>query len=489
MKHRKMESRSPDIVRVRFAPSPTGFLHVGGARTAIFNWLFARHTGGVFLLRIEDTDVARSTKESEASLLADLEWLGLDWDEGPVKGGAFGPYRQSERIEMYEGAANDLAGRGLAYPCFCSDELLEQKKQAAVARGQSTHYDGTCRGLTPERIEEQRRSGAPESVRFKVPEGKVEFADLIRGKVTLDTSMVGDFVILRSNGLPTYNFAAAFDDHHMKITHVLRGEEHLSNTLRQTLIYRALNAEPPAFGHVPLIVAEDRSKLSKRHSASSVGDLRERGFLPGAVVNYLALLGWSHPEEKEHLTREEMIASFSVERIGKAAAAYDLRKLGWMNGLHIRSLPLEEWVTIAKNRLPEAITRRFDDGEQRDILAVLQDKVETLADLGHMTDVFGEDVSYDDEAKAVLRTESSHRVLAALQSELASAAEEWTAPAFKAAMKQVGKKTGEKGQDLFFPVRAAVTGKLHGPDLARVAAIKGKDAVERLIALAVRGVD
>jgi glutamyl-tRNA synthetase len=476
-----MNSKNGDKVRVRFAPSPTGYLHVGGARTAIFNWLYARRTGGVFVLRIEDTDVERSTRESEESLLEDLRWLGLDWGEGPDAGGDYGPYRQSERLDMYKAAVDAFVASGLAYPCFCTEEELLHKKDAAVKAGRPPHYSGTCRGLNAEQIEEKRSAGAPEAIRFKVPVEEIVFDDLVRGSVAMHTDMVGDFVILRSNGLPTYNFAAACDDRAMGITHVLRGEEHLPNTLRQVLIYRALGADPPAFGHLPLILAEDRSKLSKRHGASSVDELRTAGFLPGAVVNYLLLLGWSHPEEKEKLTRDEMIESFSLGRVNKSAAIYDPKKLTWMNGLYIRDLTLDEWVGVATPFLPEAITSRFGEDDQREILDILHEKVETLDQLAAQTAIFLDDVECEDEAKEVLGQESSREVLAALAKEFDSMADDWSPDNIKAAVKKIGKDTGHKGKELFFPVRAAVTGNLHGPDLARVTAVKGKPAVMKLI--------
>lgn len=479
-------SHEGNRIRVRFAPSPTGYLHVGGARTAIFNWLFARRAGGKFVLRIEDTDVERSSAESEASLLADLKWLGLDWDEGPDRGGSLGPYRQSERLAMYRAAAGKMVEQGLAYPCFCSEEALAGKKEAAAEAGKPSHYDGTCRRLTAAQVDDLRRRGTPEAIRFIVPRDTVVFDDLIRGRVALDTGMVGDFIILRSNGLPTYNFAAAHDDDAMEITHVLRGEEHLSNTLRQILVYRAMGARPPVFGHVPLILAEDRSKLSKRHGASSVGELRNRGYLPGAVVNYLALLGWSHPEEKEELTTRELIESFAVERINKSAAVYDPRKLGWMNGLYIRKLPLDEWVEAAGRYLPSPITKRYGGDEQREILDLLHNKVEVMEQIGGLAGVFEDEVVYDDEAREVLNGTSSAAVLEALRRVAEEAAGDWSAENVKAMLKETGKLSGVKGQDLYFPVRAAVTGVLHGPDLARIIAVKGKESLLRSIERAAR---
>jgi glutamyl-tRNA synthetase len=472
-------------VRVRFAPSPTGYLHVGGARTAIFNWLYARHTAGTLVLRVEDTDVERSTRASEASLIDDLRWLRLDWDEGPGAGGKYGPYRQSERLDLYKAVAASFVERGAAYPCFCTDEELQQKREVAMAAGRSPHYDGTCRGLEPAQVEAKRAAGAPEVIRFGVPEEAVVFDDLVRGRVALHTDMVGDFVIIRSNGVPTYNFAAAHDDHAMEITHVMRGEDHLSNTLRQILIYRAMGADQPVFAHVPLILAEDRSKLSKRHGASSVEDLRTRGFLPGAVVNYLALLGWSHPDEKEKMSIDELIESFTIERISKSAAVYDPVKLTWLNGLYIRDLSLDDWVGAATPYLPAEISGRYDAEGQREILAILHEKVERLDQIAQHTGIFLDDISYDEEARDVLAQEASRELLAALTGELEPLANDWEPESIKAAFKGAGKAMGIKGKDLFFPIRAAITGRLHGPDLARVTAVKGQPSVLKLIERAI----
>lgn len=468
-------------VRVRFAPSPTGFLHVGGARTAIFNWLFARHTGGALVLRVEDTDVERSTKESEASLVDDLRWLGLDWDEGPEVGGPYGPYRQAERLDRYRALAGSLLDRGAAYPCFCTDEELTLKREAATAAGRSPHYDGSCRSLSAGQVKEKRAAGLPEAVRFRVVEGAVVFEDLVRGRVALQSDMVGDFVIIRSNGLPTYNFAAAHDDHAMNISHVIRGEEHLSNTLRQILIYRAMDVQPPAFAHVPLILAEDRSKLSKRHGASSVEDLRAKGFLPGAVVNYLAMLGWSHPDEKEKLSVDQLIDAFSIDRISKSAAVYDPVKLTWLNGLYIRDLNLDDWVRVASPGLPAAIAARYDAAKQRELLGILQEKVERLDQVAQHTSIFLDEIAYHEDARETLAQPSSREVLTTLAAELGALAGDWEPEAVRAAFKRTGKATGMRGKDLFFPIRAAVTGRLHGPDLARVTAVKGRASVLGLI--------
>jgi len=468
-------------VRVRFAPSPTGYLHVGGARTAIFNWLFARSHAGTFVLRIEDTDIDRSSGESEASLIDDLRWLGIDWDEGPDCGGSFGPYRQSERLNRYRAEADKLVETGIAYPCFCSDELLASKRREATKKKIAPGYDGTCRSLTAGEIEAKRKQGQPEVVRFRVPDAVIGIDDLIRGTVELATDTVGDFVLLRSNGMPTYNFAAALDDHAMGITHVLRGEEHLPNTLRQILVYRSLDAELPKFGHLPLILAEDRSKLSKRHGASSVGQLRELGFLPAAVVNYLVLLGWSHPDAKEILSSAELVENFTLDRVNKSAAVYDPKKLTWVNGRYAHAMPLDDLFPIADPFFPDFIRDTYPEETRKNILGILHDSVETLGDLPEHSLPFRSPPDFEKEAAEVLGVPASETVLAALKAALEGGPESLTPGDFKSMMKGVGKETALKGKDLFFPVRAALTGSVHGPDLASVAALKGKPVVLELI--------
>ncbi len=468
-------------VRVRFAPSPTGYLHVGGARTAIFNYLFARHNGGKFILRIEDTDAERSTEESERSLIEDMRWLGLDWDEGPDVGGPHGPYRQSERHVLYRQVADQLVAGGVAYPCFCTENELELKREEAIAASRAPQYDGTCRGLAKEQVAAKRAAGIPEAIRFHVGEGVVRFEDQVRGSMELSHDMVGDWVILRSNGLPTYNFAAAVDDQRMAITHVIRGEEHLPNTLRQIMIYDALGERPPVFVHVPLILAEDRSKLSKRHGASSVGDLRDSGYLPEAAFNYLVLLGWSHPASKEVMPRDEMVKSFTVERIGKAAAIFDRNKLQWMNGQYIRKLPLDTLCALVERYMPDDLRAGYDEGTRREIVAILQDSLNTLADLPQRAHIFEARVSHDEETRALLATEDARRVLADMVKRLREFSGDFTPDAFKAMILAVGQDTGLKGKDLYFPIRGAMTGSVHGPDLTRVAAVKGRETVLRLL--------
>jgi len=316
-------------VRVRFAPSPTGTLHVGGARTALFNWLKARKEGGKFILRIEDTDLARSTRESEESMIADLRWLGLDWDEGPDVGGDFGPYRQSERSHIYKECADKLIAEGHAYPCFASEEELEAQRAEAEAKGENFVYPGTWRDADPKTVEEKIKNGDPYVVRFKVPPGaRVEINDLVRGQVGWDAeAMVGDFILLRSSGVPVYNFCVAVDDATMGITHVVRAEEHLSNTLRQGLVLEALGYRMPTYAHASLILGEDRSKLSKRHGATSVDQFKREGFCREAMINYLAGLGWNDGTDKEIYSVPEVISAFSIDRIVNSPSMFDMQKL------------------------------------------------------------------------------------------------------------------------------------------------------------------
>ncbi len=334
----------PGPVRVRFAPSPTGTLHVGSARTALYNYLFARHLGGSYILRIEDTDVARSSSEHERSIMADLAWLGLEWDEGPDIGGDFGPYRQSERSAagLYAHAAQRLLDEGKAYYCFCSQERLEEQKARMLARGEMPKYDRRCAALEREEAAARAAAGEPATIRFRVPETAIEVTDIIHGRTDFSSGVIGDFIIMRSDGGASYNFAVVVDDIAMAITHVIRGEDHLTNAARQVLVFQAMGHEPPAWAHHSLIMGPDGAKLSKRHGATSVGDFRGMGYLPSAIINYLALLSWSPAGEREKLSKEEMVGEFELQRVSKSPAIFDLQKLNWLNGLHIRDLELED---------------------------------------------------------------------------------------------------------------------------------------------------
>jgi nondiscriminating glutamyl-tRNA synthetase len=429
--------------RVRFAPSPTGHLHVGGARTAIFNWLFARHHGGGFVIRVEDTDQARSTRESEQMVLDDLRWLGLDWDEGPEIGGPHAPYRQSERVELYGRVARELIERGVAYRCYCSEEELEAKRKQAEIDGRPPHYDLTC-------WVNRRNDEAPHAIRFHVPEdGDVTIDDQIRGEVTWRKESLGDFIVVRSDGLPTYNFCVVVDDHDMDITDVIRAEEHLTNTHRQVLIYRAMGWNVPRFAHVSLILGQDRTKLSKRHGATSVSAYAEEGFLPDAMVNYLTLLGWSSPDGLDIFTRQYAIEKFSLDRVNAAAAVFDPQKFDWVNGQYIHAMTAGE--------LLSHVRPFFDVPWLEEGIDVVKTSVHRLTQFEEMLRFVLEytppsvDRAFAEKLADELRTNGT------------PADEE----SYKAMVERLKTTTGTKGKTLFMPLRLALTGLDHGPELVR----------------------
>jgi nondiscriminating glutamyl-tRNA synthetase len=463
-------------VRVRFAPSPTGWLHVGGARTAYFNWLFARQHQGALVLRIEDTDVERSSAESESGVLDDLRWLGLAWDEGPDRGGPHGPYRQSERLALYRQRAELLVAQGAAYPCFCTDAELEERRRGALAAGRPPHYDGRCRQLSAAERDAHRRERRPESIRFAVAPGDQLLDDLVRGEVRFPAGMVGDFVVLRSNGLPTYNFACVVDDTGMRISHVIRAEEHLSNTARQLMLYQALRETAPRFAHVPLILNRDRTKMSKRsgEAAVAVGDWRRAGFVPEALLSHLALLGFHPGDDREILAREDLLACFSLERVGKSGSVFDADKLRWVNAHylhHADGARLSEWGGAF---LPAA-ARGFDPARLTALLEGVRGNLTTLADLPRELAPFLDEVlEFEPEAAAALAAPRAGEVCAALAAALAELAQ-WSGERVKSAVQSVGGTLGLKGRELFQPVRVALTGRTHGPELPLVAELLGRE--------------
>ena len=430
-------------VRVRFAPSPTGHLHVGGARTAIFNWLFAKHHGGAFLIRVEDTDQARSTRESEEMVLDDLRWLALDWTEGPDVGGPHAPYRQSERVEIYAKVANELIERGVAYRCYCSEEELEAKRKQAEADGRPPHYDLTC-------WINRRNDAAPHAIRFHVPDdGDVTIDDQIRGEVTWRKESLGDFIIVRSDRLPTYNFCVVVDDHDMEITHVIRAEEHLTNTHRQVLIYRAMGWVVPRFAHVSLILGQDRTKLSKRHGATSVSAYAEDGYLAEAMLNYLTLLGWSSPDGLEVFPRQHAIEKFALDRVNAAPAVFDPQKLDWVNAQHLHAMTAAEL---------SVVTREFFDVPWlEEGIDVVKTSVQRLT-------------QFADALRFVLEY-APPQIDRAFAGKIADELREHGAPrdeaGYKAMTERLKTTTGAKGKALFMPLRLTVTGLEHGPELVR----------------------
>ncbi|XP_010521067.1 PREDICTED: glutamate--tRNA ligase, chloroplastic/mitochondrial [Tarenaya hassleriana] len=461
-------------VRVRFAPSPTGNLHVGGARTALFNYLFARSKGGKFVLRIEDTDLERSTRESEAAVLQDLAWLGLDWDEGPGVGGDYGPYRQSERNSLYKQHAEKLLESGHVYRCFCSNEELEKMKEIAKLKQLPPEYSGKWATATDDEIHKELEKGTPYTYRFRVPkEGSLKINDLIRGEVCWNLDTLGDFVVMRSNGQPVYNFCVTVDDATMAISHVIRAEEHLPNTLRQALIYKALGFPMPQFAHVSLILAPDRSKLSKRHGATSVGQYKEMGYLPQAMVNYLALLGWGDGTENEFFTLEELVQKFSIERVNKSGAVFDSTKLRWMNGQHLRALPFEKLKKLIGDRWKYAGILTESDGPFVDeALQLLKDGIDLVTDsdkaLSNLLSYPLHATLASPEAKAVVE-DKLHEVSASLvaaydSGEIPNALAEGPG-GWQKWVKAFGKSLKRKGKGLFMPLRVLLTGKLHGPEM------------------------
>ncbi|CAH1433463.1 unnamed protein product [Lactuca virosa] len=461
-------------VRVRFAPSPTGNLHVGGARTALFNYLYARSKGGKFVLRIEDTDLERSTKESEEAVLRDLSWLGLAWDEGPGVGGDYGPYRQSERNDLYKQYAEKLLQSGEVYRCFCSNEELEQMKEIAKEKQLPPVYSGKWAHATDEEVQQELSKGTPYTYRFRVPkEGSLTINDLIRGEVSWNLDTLGDFVIMRSNGQPVYNFCVTVDDATMAITHVIRAEEHLPNTLRQALIYKALGFPMPSFAHVSLILAPDRSKLSKRHGATSVGQYREMGYLPQSIVNYLALLGWSDGTNDEFFTLEQLVEKFSINRVNKSGAIFDSTKLRWMNGLHLKALPMEELIkTVGDQWKNSGILKESEGIFIEDAYKLLEGGIDVITDaeklLSDLLSYPFHDTLSSSEGREMLEEGLimvAESLLAAYDNgEFMSALEEGKS-GWQKWVKAFGKSLKRKGKSLFMPLRVLLTGKLHGPDM------------------------
>ncbi len=482
--------------RVRFAPSPTGWLHVGGARTAYFNWLFARRHGGAFVLRIEDTDAERSNAASERGVLDDLRWLGLEWDEGPGVEGPHAPYRQSERLSLYRSRSEALVAAGHAYRCFCTDDELERRRQAARAAGRPPHYDGRCAALHADESDSRARAGEPHSLRFRVGARDWTLRDHVRGEVTFPAGMVGDFVIVRSSGLPTYNFACVVDDHDMAITHVIRAEEHLANTPRQLMLYAAFGVAPPEFAHVPLILNRDRSKMSKREgeAAVAVGDWRRAGFVPEALLGYLALLGFHPGDDRDVLTRAELIEAFSLDRVGRSGSVFDEPKLRWMNAYwlhHATGEQLAAWLAAGPGPGAAGDADWRERGERLlggvpadvrpKLLELVRGNVATLAELpGELEVLVAPPREIEPEAAASLEAPGARALCADLGDRLAPLAE-WSGEAFKSALQSAGRESGRKGRELFQPIRAALTGRTHGPELPLLAAMLGRErCVERL---------
>jgi len=460
--------------RVRFAPSPTGPLHIGGARSALFNWLYARHSGGEFIVRIEDTDLDRSKREFEEEILLSLRWLGLDWDEGVEVGGQNGPYRQTERLDIYREVAEKLLQTGHAYHCYCTEEELAAEREAFMAKGELPRYGGRCRDLCQADREKLEAEGKRSVLRFKVPEDRIiSVNDMVRGKVDFACEGIGDFIIVKSDGIPTYNFAVAVDDHLMEINHVIRAEEHLPNTPRQILIYEALAWETPSFAHISLILGKDRAKMSKRHGATSLEQYRKQGYLPEALFNFLSLLGWSPGGEDEVLSMENIVEQFQLDRVSKSPAVFDLDKLNWINGFYIRQSPLEKIVELALPYLkeggyvPEEPTGQ-DKAQFRAMISVVRNYLSNLAEITDHVEIFYKDPTYEEEdMQAVLKQDQVSQVLSAVRQRITDAGllNEESA---KAMIKKLPKELGIGGKKVFMPLRVALTGHTQGPELYQV---------------------
>ena len=454
-----------DPVKVRFAPSPTGFLHIGGVRTALFTWLFARHHGGQFVLRIEDTDHERSTEESITEILESMKWLGLDWDEGP--------YRQTERQEIYTQKVDQLFKEGKAYRCYCTPEELDRKRNEAQKKGLKPKYDGTCRERT------DQLEGSPSVIRFKAPlEGSVVVDDLLRGKVVFDIEELDDLILQRTDGSPTYNFVVVVDDADMGITHVVRGDDHLSNTPRQCLLYDALNFTRPKFAHISMILGQDKARLSKRHGATSALAYREMGYLPAAMINYLARLGWSHGDQ-EIFSREEMIQHFSFDSVNTSAAVFDPDKLSWLNEHYIKTTPPEE---LARQLEPVLVStgvlqsgHGLDASEIAKVIPSLNERAKTLVEMAEKSKFyFNKEVEFDEKAKTKFLTANARPLLEKVIAGL-SPMENFSAEEIETLFKKIVEEEGTKLGKLAQPVRVALTGTTVSPGIYDVILLLGRE--------------
>ncbi len=471
-------------IRVRFAPSPTGPFHIGGARSALFNWLLAKKYNGKFVMRIEDTDLGRSTKESEENIKEALTWLGITWDEGADVGGPYGPYRQTERLDTYQKYTEKLIAEDKAYYCYCSEEEIEAERQTQQEKGETPRYSGRCRNLTNEEVSRFTEEGRKPTVRFHVLENKqIVFKDMVRDTISFDSNGVGDFVIVKSDGVPVYNYAVVIDDALMHITHVIRGEEHLSNTPRQVVLYEALGFTPPEFGHISLILATDRTKMSKRHGATSVDQYRNLGYLPEAIINYLALLGWSPSGEQEFFSLQELIEQFSMDRVSKSPAVFDLDKLNYISAQYIKKATPEIVTELVLPHLKEA--GYIDDGITVEakawlisVIAELKEYISYGAEIVNHIDIFfNDEIEFEnEEAAEILRDADIPQVMASFREKLQALAVV-DAPAVKAILKSITKELKLGGKKVFMPLRIVLTGRMHGPDLDKIVALVGKERI------------
>lgn len=473
------------MLKVRFAPSPTGPLHIGGARSALFNYLLARKEKGVFIVRSEDTDLERSSRESEHNILEALRWLNIEWNEGIEVGGDNGPYRQTERLDLYREYTNKLIEGGHAYHCYCSEEELEQERQELIAKGETPRYMGKCRNLTPEDRARYEAEGRKPVVRFRVPEGQqIVIPDRVRGEVIFDSDGIGDYIIVKSDGIPTYNFAVVIDDTTMNVTHVIRGEEHLSNTPRQILIYQALGLRTPEFAHISLILNTEGKKMSKRDGDTAVIDYKGKGYLPEAVVNFIALMGWSPEGEEEFFTMEEMAQAFSLDRVSKSPAVFDVNKLNYISSHYIKKADPERLANLALPYLQEMGIMpqgELSQQEQAWLTHFVQAIVNHLSYVAQVKDYIhyfhgSEAPTPEGEALEILKGEQVPGVLEVFAGKLKEL-DEITTDNTKVLLKQITKEMKLGGKQVYMPIRIALTGQMHGPELYDIIPLLGLENI------------
>lgn len=477
------------MVRVRFAPSPTGLLHIGNARMAVFNWLFAKRHKGTFILRIEDTDAARSEKKYMTQLIEDLHWLGLTWQEGPDVGGPYGPYLQSERLHLYNDLCQKFLKEDIAYRCYCTPEELEERRKIARLMGKPPRYDNRCRELTEKQKSAFETSGLSYTIRFKVPDELVVFDDLIRGACQFDMSLTGDFVIMRSDGTPSFHFAVAVDDTLMNITHVIRGEDHLSNTPCHILLFHALQHKPPQCAHLSLTMGADRTLLSKRHGAFSIQEYRKLGYLPEGLLNYMMLLGWSPKDKKEKFKAGDIFDTFEIHSMSKAASVFDQQKMDWLSGQYIREADPDRLVNLAIPYLQDAgfvcpEENKIDKSALKLIIDAVKGNLSCMSQIVHESKIFFSDVVISESHVEFLSSETSQSILNAFSTELQKL-NSLSPDTFKEVLRKVQNETKVNGRGLYMPVRIALTGREHGPELYSIVNILGINVcskrIERLL--------
>lgn len=480
-----MDSKNKTI-RVRFAPSPTGYLHIGGARTALFNWLYARHYGGTFILRIEDTDNLRSTPEAVNAILDGMKWLSLDWDEGPEKGGEYGPYFQMQRLGLYQPYINQLLADGNAYYCYCTSGELETRRRKRLAEGEQAIYDRRCLYLSEAEKKQMEKEGKKPAIRLKMPGNAVVVNDLIKGEMDFDSRLLSDFVIVKSDGIPTYNFAVVIDDILMKISLVMRGDDHISNTPKQIVIYQALGVTLPDFAHIPMIMGPDNTRLSKRHGATSVIEYKKMGFVPEAVVNYITHLGWSSGNNQELFTIDELVKGFTLDKISKHSAIFDMEKLNWFNSEYLKRMSDE---TYGKMLLPYLQEVNFMDNQISDdlfqwlkeVISLMKSRVRNFRQFLEYADYFfTEDFKIEDDAVKVLKEEGVKTILTQLLERLKKITL-WTEGNIEQVVREIASEMNLKGKQIIHPTRISLSGKKVGPSLFALMEVLGKERnIERL---------